>query len=189
MAAHEAPGEDLWVGSLTLPDGTHVHFRHVHPSDEPLISKAYASASRQTLLHRFFSPIRSLAPDQLRRMLNFDRRREVCIVGCIQQQNQPRIICGARYVRLAEPESAEIALTVHDDFHHLGLGTYMLVLLAQLAAEDGIHRFHADVMSSNLPMLQLVRKIFPAHTVTHTSGDVLHLQMEINPVARDATHE
>ena len=59
-----------WLAELPLAGGPVVRFRHVRPDDEPLVTEAIRTASRETLLHRFFSPIRSVAPDQLRRMLD-----------------------------------------------------------------------------------------------------------------------
>lgn len=157
-------------------------FRQVRPGDQPLITEAIRTASRETLLHRFFSPIQSVAPDLLRRMLEIDRSQETCIVGVVEENGAARIICGARYVRLPEAGCAEIAFTVHDDFQHRGLGTFMLRLLAKLAATDGIRWFEADVMTSNQKMLNLFRKVVPALRRTRRVGDVQHLAFEVSTV-------
>src|SRR5688572_2280704 len=92
-----------WLAELALPGGPLVRFRHVRPEDEPLVAAAINSSSRETLLHRFFSPIRSVAPDQLHRMLVFDSTHETCIVGVTEANATRRIICGARYVKLSKP--------------------------------------------------------------------------------------
>ena len=132
-----------WLSEFALTDGPTVRFRRVRAEDEPLIAAAINSSSRETLLHRFFSPIRSIAPDQLRRMLEFDVTRETCIVGVLDAHSGRRIVCGARYVKLSRPRAAEIALTVHDDFQHRGLGSRLLRLLAQLAWAEQVEWFEA----------------------------------------------
>jgi len=168
-----------WLGTLPLPDGTVVRFRHVRPEDEPLIAAAINSASRETLLHRFFSPIRSVSPEMLRRMLVLDPTQETCIVGLIESADARRLICGARYVKLTRPGTAEIAITVHDDFQHRGLGTLLLRLLAKLAARDRLHTFEAEVLSSNLKMLTLLRKLAGGQSKSTWTGDVYHVEFPI----------
>jgi acetyltransferase len=170
-----------WLAEWPVSDGLVVRFRHVQPEDEPFISEAIRTASRETLLHRFFSPIRSVSPDQLRRMLAIDRTKEVCVVGVVRTEDGTRIICGARYVRLPRSHAAEIAVTVHDDFQRRGLGEFLLRLLARLAVADGIRWFEADVMNSNRKMLNLFTKLAPNHTRTRRMGDVTHLSYEISP--------
>lgn len=178
---HET-GVPEWLAEWLLMDGAVVRFRHVRPEDEPFIREAIRTASRETLLHRFFSPIRSVSPDQLRRMLAIDRTKEVCVVGVVQTKDAMRIICGARYVRLPRPHAAEVAVTVHDDFQRRGLGEFLLRLLARLAIGDGIRWFEADVMNSNRKMLNLFTKFAPNHTRTRRMGDVTHLEFAIAEV-------
>ena len=175
--------ESEWLAAWPLTGGSVVRFRHVQPEDEPLVTEAIRTASRETLLHRFFSPIRSVSPDQLRQMLAIDRTHQTCVVGVVQTPDGTRLICGARYVRLPRPHAAEIALTVHDDFQRRGLGTFLLQLLTRLAVADGIHWFEADVMNSNRKMLNLFAKLAPVQTRTRRMGDVTHLEFEIAQVA------
>ncbi|MBI3848931.1 MAG: GNAT family N-acetyltransferase [Verrucomicrobia bacterium] len=173
-----------WLAEWPLAGGPLVRFRHVRPDDQPLITEAIRTASRETLLHRFFSPIRSVAPDQLRRMLAIDRTDELCVVGVVSANDATRIVCGARYVRLPKPGAAEVAFTVHDDFQRRGLGTFLLQLLARLAVADGIRWFEADVMTSNQKMLNLFMKLAPEHSRTRQIGDVDHLVFEVSTVAQ-----
>ena len=177
-------GDPEWLAEWPLAGGPPVRFRHVRPDDEPFVTEAIRTASRETLLHRFFSPIRSVSPSQLRGMLAIDRTNETCIVGVVTTQDITRLICGARYVRLPQPHAAEIALTVHDDFQRRGLGGFLLQLLARRAAADGIRWFEADVMNSNRNMLNLFTKLAPDHTRTRRMGDVTHLVFEVSNVAQ-----
>lgn len=176
------PNDPDWRAEWLLDDGQVVRFRHVQPEDEPLVTEAIRTASRETLLHRFFSPIRSVSAGQLRAMLVIDRAKETCIVGLLTTPNRNRLVCGARYVRLETPHTAEVAITVHDDFQHRGLGTFLLHLLARLAAADGIHWFEAYVMNSNRKMLNLFTKLVPNLIRTRQPGDITHLRFETSAV-------
>ncbi len=170
-----------WLAEWPLKDGAVVRIRDVRPDDEPLITEAIRTASRETLLHRFFSPIRSVSPDLLRRMLTIDRSQERCLVGVVEQNGDTRIIGGARYVKLPRPGAAEFALTVHDDFQSRGLGTFLMRLLVNLARAEGLHRLEADVMSSNNKMLRLCRKSEWGRAHWQRLGDVYHVVIELEP--------
>lgn len=178
------PDDSDWCAECPLDSGPLVRFRHVRPEDEPLVTEAIRTASRETLLHRFFSPIRSVSPDQLRGMLAIDRAKQTCVVGLITAHNDTRLICGARYVRLPQPHTAEVAITVHDDFQHRGLGTFLIQLLARLAIADGIRWFEAYVMNSNQKMLNLFTKLAPNHVRTGQPGDITHLRFETSAIAQ-----
>src|ERR1043166_1138509 len=175
MAGHEE-----WVAELPLAGGPVVRFRHVRPEDEPFIVEAIRTASRETLLHRFFSPMRSVSPDLLRQMLSIERAKEACLVGVVSERGAVQIICGARYVKL-RPGAAEIALIVHDDFQRRGLGAFLLKLLARLAQGGGIRWFEAEVLASNHNMLQLFKKLAPRAS-GHWTGDVYHIVMDVQTV-------
>ena len=59
----------------------------------------------------------------------------------------------ASYDGLREPGAAEVSFAVADDLQRHGIGTRMLEQLAAVGAERGIHRFDAEVMPDNYPML------------------------------------
>ena len=66
----------------------------------------------------------------------------------------------ARYVRDAsDPHSAEIALTVVDDWQGRGLGTELLAQLSGRARAEGIRRFTALVSADNAAMTALLRGV------------------------------
>jgi acetyltransferase len=172
-----------WLAELPLTCGPVVRFRHVRPDDEPLIAEAIRTASRETLLHRFFSPMRSVSPGLLRQMLSIDRANEMCIVGVAEENGIVRIICGARYVKL-RAGAAEIALTVHDDFQRRGLGEFLVKLLARLAQAEGVRWFEAEVLASNHKMLNLFKKVAPRSS-GHWTGDVHHVVIDLQTLAND----
>ncbi|MBE0542145.1 MAG: N-acetyltransferase [Verrucomicrobia bacterium] len=176
---------DEWLAELSLMGGAVVRFRHLRADDEPLISEAMKTASRETLLHRFFSPIRRVPPELLHQLLAINRARETCVVGVVANPEITRIVCGARYVKLVKPDTAEIALTVHDDVQRRGLGTFMVRLLARLARADGVRWFEAEVMASNDRMLHVFRKVAPAGVKVHWTGDNYHLVLDVQAIARD----
>lgn len=177
----EQPADNPWIAELQLTDERLVKFRHVRIDDHELIAESIRTASPETLLHRFFSPIRNVSPAFLQRMLIIDSQKEVCIVGVLEAVEQRRIICGARYVCLeSNAEIAEIAITIHDEFQRLGLGSFLMSLLIQLARQKGIRQFEAYVMASNTGMLKLMRKTVPACTSEHQGEGIYRYLLPIS---------
>jgi acetyltransferase len=167
--------------SLLLPDGRSIVFRPLAPDDETLIAEAIRTSSPRTLLHRFFIPLRGLAPDELHRMLTLDPAREFCLVGEFNKPPIHRIVCGARYVRLRETDTAEIALTVHDDFQRQGIGRGLLQRLIAQGRADGLRTFVADVLAENTAMLHLLQRVAPRRRSTFSSG-VCHAEFDLADV-------
>jgi acetyltransferase len=170
------------VVTFKLASGEQIRFRPVRPEDEPMVAEAFRTASRETLLHRFFTPLPGLSSEHLRQLLTIDPVREVCIVGELTTEAGKRIVCGARYVRLTDPLIAEIALTVHDDFQGQGIGGVMLRLLIQLGRTDGIRTFAADVLATNVKMLRLLEKVAPRRRSTLAEG-VCHVEFDLADTA------
>ena len=67
-----------------------------------------------------------------------------------------RVVAAACYVGLREPGVAEVAFAVADDDQRRGIAMRMLEQLAAIAADRGIRRFDALVMTSNRPMLRVL---------------------------------
>jgi RimJ/RimL family protein N-acetyltransferase len=63
----------------------------------------------------------------------------------------------ARYVRLKDdPETAEVAVTVADHMHGMGVGKKLGILLADEARGRDVLRFSASILTDNRPALRLM---------------------------------
>lgn len=168
------------LGTHELRDGRVLHLRHLQPDDDALIAEAIRTASPDVLHHRFFTPVRDIPRTILRRYLRIDPERDVCVVAQYAS-DRPRLAGGARFVREAGTDRAEVALTVHDQFQREGLGRALLGLLARLARERGIRTFTATVLADNAAMLGLLRQAAPDARRTVHAG-VVTLEWKIGPL-------
>ena len=179
------PNTDDWLFEFQLANGPLVRFRDVTPADAELIAESIRTASAETLFHRFFSPIRSLPIETLRNLLNIDRPSSLCLVGEITQDEKPRIICGARFVRSSPDDvMAEFAITVHDEFQNRGLGTLLLRKLAEQARNVGVVDFEGYVLYTNTGMRHLIQRM--SSTASWTYSDevirvVIPIESLVNP--------
>ena len=91
-----------------------------------------------------------------------------------------RVVAAAGYDGLREPGVAEVAFAVADDDQQRGIGMRMLEQLAEIGAERGIHRFVAEVMANNGPMLGVFEHAGFAVRRRGSSGE-LTVSLDITP--------
>jgi RimJ/RimL family protein N-acetyltransferase len=90
------------------------------------------------------------------------------------------LIAVARFVRLHDdPDAAEVAIVVADDWQRRGLGSALAAELAASARELGIRRFTATMASDNVPAHRLLEKLTYHLDETHTGAGVSEVVFEL----------
>jgi GNAT superfamily N-acetyltransferase len=145
---------------LTLRDGTHVELRLVRPSDKPLFTEGFSRLSPASRYLRFFTSKESLTEGELRYLTEVDGEDHLAIGASTIVNGRELGLGVARFVRLAaEPEVAELAVTVVDAAQHKGLGKALSVRAIEAARERGIRRCRAEILASNAAVLSLIREL------------------------------
>ena len=153
-----------------LRDGSAVLIRPVRGTDAPLLADGFARLSARSRQMRFLTPKKELSPAELRYFTDVDHHDHEAL-GALDQANG-RGVGIARYVRDAsDPQAAEIAVTIVDDWQGRGLGTELLSQLSDRARQEGIRRFTALVTAGNTAMAGLLRNI-SAEFVRYGTGTV-----------------
>ena len=154
---------------IFLRDGMPVWLRPICPEDKVDLVRAFERLSAQSRYQRFLSQARELSPPLLAYLTEIDYADHFALgVFALDEPGSP-LIGVARYVRLRdEPQSAEIAVGVIDEYHRRGLGRLLLRALAEVAVESGVRRFVGSALWENRPMLRLLRgakaQIIPQHS-------------------------
>lgn len=145
------------VNSVVLRDGSVVLIRQVQSGDAPLLADGFARLSAESRQLRFLMSKTRLTPAELRYFTEIDHHDHEAL-GALNPVDG-RGLGVARYIRHAEdPEGAEVAVTVIDEWQRRGLGTALLNRLADRARQEGILHFTALVSSDNAGVLGLLRE-------------------------------
>jgi RimJ/RimL family protein N-acetyltransferase len=143
---------------VVLRDGSTVLIRQVHSADAPLLADGFARLSGRSRRLRFLAPKKELSPAELRYLTDVDHHDHE-VLGAVNHADG-RGVGIARYIRDADdPQAAEIAVTIVDDWQRRGLGSELLARLSERARSEGIRRFTALVAADNVAMAALLRNV------------------------------
>jgi RimJ/RimL family protein N-acetyltransferase len=141
-----------------LRGGSTVLIRQVRAADAPLLADGFARLSARSRQMRFLGPKTTLSAAELRYLTEVDHHDHEAL-GALSPADG-RGVGIARYIRdPADPEAAEIAVTIADDWQGRGLGTALLTRLSDRARQAGIGRFTATVSADNVAMIRLLWKM------------------------------
>jgi RimJ/RimL family protein N-acetyltransferase len=165
---------------ITLRSGHRVLIRAVRPDDAAGLAEAYEQLSETSRYRRFFTVKPHLSERSLAFFTDVDHHDHEALVAATPGSG--RLVGVARFIRNpAEPDQAEVAVTVVDSWQQRGLGTALLRELAQRAAEEGIRHFTAEILAENRPMLTLARRLGPAETACR--GSTVSARIDLPPAA------
>jgi CRP-like cAMP-binding protein len=138
-------------------DGTELMLRPVLPGDTQRVAHGHVMFSPETLYRRFLS-VRTPTETVLTYLFEVDYVDH--FVWMVTDGEDGPVVADARFVRdQDDPTIAEIAFTVADAYQGRGIGTVLFAALAVAARVDGVTKFHARVLSDNLPARALLDRL------------------------------
>ena len=143
------------TGLTVLRDGSEVTVRPVRSTDAALLADGFTRLSERSRQQRFLGVKNHLTVAELRFLTSVDHHDHEAL-GALSRDG--RGVGVARFIRDSEdPASAEIAITIVDEWHGRGLGTKLLELLSDRARAEGVARFTATVAADNIASIKMVR--------------------------------
>jgi GNAT superfamily N-acetyltransferase len=165
----------------TLRDGTPVLIRPIRPQDKELMRRGFERLSEESRARRFLTPVAELSAADLEYLTEVDYVDHFAWAA-VRADRLDEGMGVARYIRVKdEPEVAEAAVTVVDDYQGKGLGTLLLALLAVAAYSAGVASFRAYVLEENEPM-RLMLESLGARTEFDSPG-VVRFDVPLDPEA------
>ncbi|MFN2464575.1 MAG: N-acetyltransferase family protein [Candidatus Dormibacteria bacterium] len=163
---------------IALRDGTRVRFRRIEPEDKHWLQRGIEAMSPESRYRRFFSPVDHLSDAILRYFTEVDHVDHVAWLAVLADDPGGRVVAVARFVRIpGEPDAAEAAVTVIDDFQGRGLGRAILVVMVRDAIEKGIRRFRMFVLGENQAMMGLLHEAGAAPDGVHDGLFKMHVDL------------
>jgi RimJ/RimL family protein N-acetyltransferase len=154
----------------TIRDGSEVDIRPIESSDKDLMAAAFERLSSRSRYERFLTPMERLSPAMLRYFTEVDHRDHEALVALDPQTG--RMVGVARYVREDDPDVAEAAVTVADDWQGRGLGTLLLHCLAERARDEDVKRFTALALARNEDMIDMLERLGATRVVDQQQGAI-----------------
>jgi RimJ/RimL family protein N-acetyltransferase len=166
---------------VALRDGSQVLIRQIQPADAALMADGFARLSVQSRWLRFLTSKPELSPAELRYFTEVDHHDHEALAAV--NETDERGLGVARFIRDTEhPDTAEVAVTVADDWQDRGLGTELLIKLTNRARQEGIRRFTAMVAADNEAVRGLLQASSTDLKVTHREAGTVEYELTLAPV-------
>lgn len=162
---------------LDLKNGKTIEFRPPLPSDEFAYRNFFYSLQEKTVYFRFFSRIKIFSHEVVQKhWASVDYRKNMSIIGLVKRGGHKEIVAIASYAR-EDDHSAEVAFVVSEDYQNMGIASYLLETLENIARENGYQRFSATVLRENASMLHVFNKRYPHAKASKNGGNEVMLRM------------
>jgi len=164
---------------VLLKDGSRIILRPIRSDDIEGWLGFVSRLSRRTKYLRFHS-LPKLGRDDAIRFCTVDYNNTFAFVAEVRGGQRKDIVAIGRYYRLPKRHSAEVAFAIEDAYQGKGIGTKLMEWLANVARENSITSFQADVLGENREMMSVFRA-YGFHVESELSGGVYHITF---PIAR-----
>lgn len=168
-----------YKSTFKLKNGKTAEFRPLLPSDEIGYRNFFYSLQEKTIYMRFFYRMRSFSHEVVQKhWASVDYRTNMSIIGLVQKEGHKEIIAIGTYAYDRE-QVAEIAFVVREDYQSMGIASYLLAVLEQIAKENNYKWFLASVLRENSAMIQVFKKRYPNLKISAQSGSEVLIDMDL----------
>jgi GNAT superfamily N-acetyltransferase len=145
--------------TAVLDSGIRVLFRLIRPDDKEMLVEGFRQLSDHSRYERFFTHLEVLSEEQQRYLTEVDHENHSAWLAIALDGERDRGVGVGRWIRIAnEPDIAEVAVTVIDEFHRQGIGRTLLYLCAKSALSKGVRAFRAWVLFDNKATLRMLER-------------------------------
>ena len=171
-----APGGRLWL--TALKQAAAVQIRPIRAADALLLRDGFARLGPDSRRSRFLGAKNVLTTAEVRYLTEVDHHDHEALVALNRVDGNG--VGVARYIRDRDDvHSAEVAVTVVDDWQLRGIGTRLMVRLRRRALAEGITRFTALVLEENFGARRLMQHIPGSTTLVARDADRLSYVVEL----------
>ncbi|MEO7242913.1 MAG: GNAT family N-acetyltransferase [Variovorax sp.] len=131
----------------------------MHLPDAQAMREFVSGLSVGSRRNRFHGSVSSVSPALLQMLISADGEAHAAWIACIWGEHGEEIVGEAVWV-LTDPQrrSAELAISVRDDWHGTGVADSLMLTLLQAARDMSICELYGDVLKGNARMLAFMRR-------------------------------
>ena len=151
--------------------------RPIKPEDAALFTELFNTLTPTSIYYRFFSVVKSLTPEILARFTQIDYDREISFVALDDRAGEEQMLGIANIIGEPDGKRGEFSVLIGDPWQGIGIGAKLLLQCLRIAQERGMEIVWGTVLSENIYMLGLGKKL--GFTVT-PGGDGSEFKLTID---------
>ena len=132
--------------------------RPLRPHDRDIELAFVSGLSPQTRSNRLLGGAKAVTREYIESLVTVDYSRDMAIAATTMLGGET-LIGVARYVLEKNDQSGEFAIVVADAWQGRGIGRRLLAKLVDVARRRGLRTLYGEILATNLPMRELVRKL------------------------------
>ncbi len=170
--------------------GLKVRVYRIRPEDTENLVNLFEHLSETSRYQRFNETLSNLDPafiwQRAQRLATVEPKQGVAWVAFADLPGEPNApVAGARYMYLPGGRTAEISIAVRDDLHRQGIGTELMLYLADHAGSHGVQQLTATYDTGNKAVWRLVHEA-PYAVMTTVHGPETEVVIDLTqPVEHD----
>lgn len=153
----------------------------VLPANKAQIGRSLKDLSHESIRNRFMGSKKEFSTKELEYLTELDGQNHFAI-GLEERKSPGRGVAIARMVRSStDPVEAEIAITIIDDYQHMGLGAFLMNLIVLAASERQVERLSFTFLPQNEAISRLIHKVGPTR-IGSSGRDFVQLFIDMKDV-------
>lgn len=140
----------------SLPNGLNFTIRRATVSDAQRIKEMHQRLSKESIFSRYLHPYMPTLED-LQDVCSLEERKGVVLVASIEEPEEKVVGITCFYVEPQNPESAEPAILVEDEYQGCGFGKQLIQHLSQYASMIGVTEFTCYTHPNNDRVLGMTK--------------------------------
>jgi acyl-CoA hydrolase/GNAT superfamily N-acetyltransferase len=153
-------------------------------TDEAKMSRLFYNLSDSTVYKRWHHSLKQLPHRDILRLLEVDYTKNIAVVIETEPDDEESQLIGVgRYHTDPATNYAETAFLIQDDWQGHGLGTALMHHVIDIARENGVTGFTAEVLGENRAMRHVFHKS-GLEIQSQLNGGVYSLTMDLSPVEK-----
>ncbi|CAN2042324.1 4-hydroxybutyrate CoA-transferase [Candidatus Magnetomoraceae bacterium gMMP-15] len=163
---------ESYHSNITLKNNKSMEVRPLLPSDEFAYRNFFYSLREETVYYRFFHRIKIFSHAMAQEHWAIvDYKKNMSLIGLVRSRGYKEIMAIGSYAEVGG-NMAEIAFVVREDFQGMGIASYLIEVLEEIAKKNHYKGFEAIVLPDNRSMIRVFQKRYPNAELSMSEGDL-----------------